>query len=415
MSNRVAIIACAVGLPGEKGYSRFPYLSNLLCNKGYTVDLYTSTFNHWEKAQRDENKVREIQENVPYKIILAHEPGYKKNIDIRRIFSHRRLAKNIVQSLERNHKKTPYDLLYVIIPDNRLAADVVRFGKENEICTIVDIEDLWPEGMEQMFHIPKIVGSVLFASLIRNAKTAYHYADAYVGTSDEFRDEPLKYGEGKEKDRITVYVGCDLHIFDKGVSRYSDTIEKGEEEFWIIYTGTLGSSYDIGTLVKAAQDIKKKGYSNIKFKILGNGPLKEQFESMARKSPCEVEFLGYVQYEKMAAYLSKSDVTINSFIKAAPQSIVNKVGDYLAAGKPMINTLSSPEFKRKVETEKFGINVEAENETALSEAILQLYKDRFNYKKFCINARKTAEYQFDRTTSYQRIAELIEKVILDKG
>ena len=105
MGKKVAIIACALGLPGEKGYSRFPYLANMLCEQGYDVDLYTSTFNHWEKAQRDHKKIEMIQASVPYNIILSYEPGYKKNIDLRRIISHKKLAKNIVKSLEVNQKK----------------------------------------------------------------------------------------------------------------------------------------------------------------------------------------------------------------------------------------------------------------------------------------------------------------------
>lgn len=408
---RIAIIACALGLPGEKGYSRFPYLANMLCEQGYSVDLYTSSFNHWEKAQREKNSVMAIQGKVPYKIVLAYEPGYKKNVDIRRVLSHKKLAKNLLIKLEERHKKYPYDLLYVIIPDNKLAADVSEFGNKNNIPVIVDVEDLWPEGMEQVLPIPKIIGNIVFSSLRRNAKKAYRYADAYVGTSDEFRDEPLKYGEGDGKQRITVYVGCDLDVFDKGVEQFSDDIIKEPNEFWVIYTGTLGSSYDISTLVRAAQMIKEQGYDNIKFKILGGGPLREQFENIAREKPCEVEFLGYVQYEKMAAYLSKSDITVNSFVKSAPQSIVNKVGDYLAAGKPMINTLSSPEFRKKVETDGFGVNVEAENVSAMVMAIKNIYEDHNAYKKMEKNARKIAEEQFDRKRAYIVISSLIKELL----
>ena len=411
MKKRVAIIACALGLPGEKGYSRFPFLANMLCNNGFDVDLYTSTFNHWEKAQRDENKIKSIQTTVPYNIVLAYEPGYKKNVDIRRIISHGQLAKNLLRVLSERHNKQPYDLLYVIIPDNKLAADVAEYGRQHNLPVIVDIEDLWPEGMEQMLPIPKAIGNIVFFSLRKNAKKAYHNADAYVGTSDEFRDEPLKYNEGKGKKSITVYVGCDLEVFDKGKETYEDQIVKDEDDFWIIYTGTLGSSYDIGTLIKSAQIIKAKGYDKIKFKILGGGPLKEQFEKIAKEKPCDVEFLGYVQYEKMCAYLSKSDITVNSFVKSAPQSIVNKVGDYLAAGKPMINTLTSPEFRLKVENDGFGVNVIAEDDNALADCILKMYGDTEELNDMSIRAREIAKSQFDRKNSYKLILNLIRRLI----
>lgn len=412
MKKRIAIIACALGLPGEKGYSRFPYLANMLCEKGYDVDLYTSTFNHWEKAQREEEKIRSIQEKVPYTIVLAYEPGYKKNVDVRRIISHNKLSESVIKELEEQSKIRKYDLLYVIIPDNKLAAKVAQFGNEHDIPVVVDIEDLWPEGMEQTLHIPKFIGNVVFYSFRKNAKKAYHLANAYVGTSDEFRDEPLKYDEGEGKERITVYVGCDLDVFDGGIEKYSSEIKKDKDEFWVIYTGTLGSSYDIGTLVKAAQRIKADGYDDIKFKILGGGPLKAQFEEIAAEKPCEVEFLGYVQYEKMAAYLSKSDITINSFVRSAPQSIVNKVGDYLAAGKPMINTLSSPEFRAKVENDGFGVNVWGEDVNSLQEAVLDLYQNTNKMNMMGDISRHIAQEEFDRKKSYEIIINLIKNLIV---
>ena len=48
-------------------------------------------------------------------------------------------------------------------------------------------------------------------------------------------------------------------------------------------------------------------------------------------------------------------------MRKAPQSIVTKIGDYLAAGKPIINTLASPEFRKKVEHDGLGRNIIAED------------------------------------------------------
>ena len=184
-------------------------------------------------------------------------------------------------------------------------------------------------------------------------------------------------------------------------------IEKPKDEFWIIYAGTLGTSYDIETLIKAAQKLYEEGYTEIHFKILGNGPLRGKFEALAKRKKCRVEFLGYQPYEKMAAYLVKSDVTINSFVKKAAQSIVNKIGAYLAAGKPMINTCSSIEFRNKVVNDGFGLNVEAENEDALAKVILKIYKDVIMRKQMGFIARRIAEEQFDRKNAYGIIENMI--------
>lgn len=410
MKKKVAIVACALGLPGEKGYSRFPFLANLLSEKGYKVDLYTSTFNHWEKAQRKKRDIDNIRKGLNYNVILGYERGYKKNLDIRRVFSHIQLSNSILKAISEENKKEKYDLLYVIIPDNVLSAKICKFGKDNNIPVIVDVEDLWPEGMIQEFDVP-VLSDIVFSPFSYYANKTYKNADAFVGTSDEYRDEPLKYHVNPDLQRITVYVGCELEVFDKGVKEYFSTINKPEDEFWVIYTGTLGSSYDIDTLVKAAQNIKTNGIENIKFKILGGGSLEEHFRNTAAEKPCNVEFLGYQPYEKMAAYIAKSDVTINSFVKKASQSIVNKIGDYLAGGKPMINTCSSPEFRKKVEKDGFGVNIEAENIDALVDAIMHYFKNHDECIRVGEVARITAERDFDRRNSYIRIVDLIEKLI----
>lgn len=402
---RIAIVTLAVALEGEKGYSRFRSLAEIL-SKEYSVDIITSSFQHWEKRQRDTDKLIRDNKDKPYGLKFAYEPGYKKNVDIKRFYSHKVAVKNIIKILE----KEKYELIYCIIPDNNMAASVGKYTKKHGIKYIVDIEDLWPEAMEMVSPLPKGINKLIFASFRRDAKKAYEYADAFVGTSNEYRDIPQnKYGI-TEKPAITVYVGCDLDDFDSGVQEFIDKIEKQDDEFWVTYAGNLGSSYDIPTLIGAAQALYND-YPNIKVKILGGGPLEEEFKKIADEKKCNVDFVGYTPYRKMAAYLVKSDILVNSFVKKAPQSIVTKIGDYLAAGKPMVNTCSSSEFRKKVETDGFGVNVWAEDVEALKNAILKLSNDEELCRGMGTIARKIAEVQFDRKCSYRVIINQIIELI----
>jgi glycosyltransferase involved in cell wall biosynthesis len=190
-----------------------------------------------------------------------------------------------------------------------------------------------------------------------------------------------------------------------------DKIQKKEREFWVTYAGTLGTSYDIGTLLRAGGALREKGYTDIKIVILGNGPLREHFERIAKESNCNVDFVGYVPYDLMAAYLKKSDILINSFVRKAPQSIVNKIGDYLAAGKPVINTCSDKEFRALVTEKDFGVNVIAEDVDKLMVSIENLHNNADEMNRMAINARKTAEAEFDRKVSYLKIVELFNSLL----
>ncbi|MBD5519263.1 MAG: glycosyltransferase family 4 protein [Lachnospiraceae bacterium] len=406
MKKKIAIIAPGYAwLPGEAGTSRFSYMAGFLAEHGYKVDLIGSTFQHFKKAPRDIERLEAMQ--LPYKLVFIEEPGYRKNIDIRRIYSNYILARNTLQFLERHISE--YDLVYCVIPPNVLSAKAGKICHKYRVPFIVDIEDLWPEAMKMVFKVP-FVSNALFYPYWRDAEKTYRYANGVVGTSDEYTMRAFKKRK-KDIPYATVYVGTELDVFDEGVCKYSSEFEKSNDEFWVTYAGSIGASYDIRTLIDAAKMLLCQGRLDIKIYILGTGPLKEELEQYAKDINCEnVIFMGYVEYQKMAAFLSKSDVLINSYVKNAPQSIVTKIGDYLAAGKPMINTLASSEFMEKVERERFGINIEAENQKQLVMAILKLLEDPEDCVRMGRNARNVAEMQFDRKAGYRKVLDMVEKL-----
>lgn len=401
---KIAVISMGVKLDNEKGYSRFRYIGDFLSDAGYQVDLITTTFQHWEKAQRNLDEIK--KEDYKFNLKFIYEPGYKKNIDLRRIRSHRIAAKNLRQLLE---KEGDYDLIYCEIPPNDVALAAAEYAKEKGIPFVPDVNDLWPEAMRMVLDVP-VISDVLFYPLLRDAEKVYALVSGIIGTSDEYRDRPLK-NQKLDVPKKTVYVGNEIAEFDAGVEVYSPQIPKEESEFWVSYAGTIGTSYDIRTMVLAGKELLKRGRTRIKIKILGGGPLKEELESLAKEQNCtNVEFVGYAPYPKMAAYLAKSDILVNSFVKKAPQSIVTKIGDYLAAGKPMINTCMSPEFRNKVEHDGFGINIMPEDVKILADAIEKLYEDEPARAKMGKKARLIAEAQFDRPQSYKKMIELIEEL-----
>ena len=401
---KIAVITMGVRLDGEKGYTRFRYLCDFLTKSGYQVDLITTTFQHWEKAQRDMEKIK--KEDYQFGIKFIYEPGYKKNVDLKRIRSHKIAAKNLTALLE---KEGDYDLLYAEIPPNDVALAAAEYAKRRGIPFVADVNDLWPEAMRMVLDIP-VVSSILFHPLQRDAEKVYSLVSGVIGTSDEYRDRPFQ-NQKRSVPKATVYVGNEISVFDKGAEENDALVAKIENEFWVSYAGTIGTSYDIRTMVLAAEELAGRGRQNIRIKILGGGPMKDELEALARERQIyNVEFVGYAPYDKMAAYLKKSDILVNSFVRKAPQSIVTKIGDYLAAGRAMINTCMSPEFRRKVEADGFGVNIEPEDVKILADAIEDLYENEEKRLEMGKKARKIAEEQFDRPKSYRKIEELIREL-----
>ena len=71
----------------ESNNSRFVYIAKLLAmSKNNNVEIITSDFNHTKKEKF--NKVGKLD---GVKITACHEPGYPKNVCLKRFNSHKKL------------------------------------------------------------------------------------------------------------------------------------------------------------------------------------------------------------------------------------------------------------------------------------------------------------------------------------
>lgn len=401
---RIAVITQAVKLADEAaGLNRTSYITELLAREGHDVDLLTSTFQHWEKKRRD--IVNPKYHELPYEVIFIEEPGYSSNINPIRIYSQNVFAKNLNTYLERYG--ADYDLIWCQIPPNNIAATAGTFARKIDVPFIVDINDLWPEAMKMVVDIP-VLTDFAFSDFVRDAAIAYASATAVVGTSDEYARRCMQ-----DIPHRTVYVGVDVERFDDGVKEHGPAIEKDEDDFWVTYAGSLAKSYDIETLIRACQHaapiVREELGMQLRLQILGDGPARQRLENVAARVPGLVTFNGYVDYQIMAAYLAKSDILVNSLIKGAPQSIVSKIADYLCAGKPIVNTGESEEFRDKCTHDGFGVNVEPENAIELAGAIVALAHDDALREQMGARGRAIAEEQFNRPIAYREIVELVNE------
>lgn len=401
---RIAIYTQDAKLGNEvKGATRYVYLATLLHEHGYDVDFITSGFQHWEKRQRD---VEHFDAGTDaYTIRFIEEPFYPKNMCPQRIWAHHVAAKRVSEYFNEHHD---YDLIYCQIPPNDVAREIGKAAHKFNIPFVVDVNDLWPEAFRVAFDVP-VLSDILFAPFYRQAKAVYQMADAVVGTSDEYRERGLRDARAGIPSE-TVYVGNQLCEFDAGVTAHALQIDKPAGDIWVSYAGTLSACYDLETLVKA-MTLVQKTHPEAKLQILGDGSERDNLKAAAQSCGAEVVFHGYLPYSQMAAWLSKSDITINSLVEKAAQSIVTKIGDYLAAGKPMVNTSCSKEFRAKVEADGFGVNVKPGDAEGMASVLIDLIENPSRRARMGEKARAIAEEQFDRPHSYLKTVRLIEGLI----
>ena len=181
---KIMIIANFVTLTWEKGNSRFMYLANELSkNSNLEVEIVTSNFNHGTKQKKyiDQKEINKLN----YKFTFLDEPGYNKNVSLRRFYSHWRLSKNLKKYLKNLQEKP--DIIYCAVPSLDFAKEVAKYAKKNYIRFIIDIQDLWPEAFKMVFKIP-LLSNAIFYPMKRQANYIYKCADDIIAVSDTYRD-----------------------------------------------------------------------------------------------------------------------------------------------------------------------------------------------------------------------------------
>ncbi|WP_028855466.1 glycosyltransferase [Psychrilyobacter atlanticus] len=392
----ILIIANYIYTPEEQGNCRFNYLAKLL-SKENSVEICSSNFSHPQKKHR---KNIRLQNKLSYKITLLNEVGYTKNISLKRFLSHYLLSRNLELFLKK--RKTP-DVIYCSLPSLSFAKCAARYAKKNNIKFIIDIQDLWPEAFKMAFN-PFGIGKIIYEPFRRQANYIYRSADEIVAVSNTYLERALKVNNKIEKGH-SVFLGTDLSDFDKFKNK-KVCIDKKAGEVWITYLGTLGYSYDLLSVIDSISILNVKGFKNIKFIVIGDGPLRSDFEKYAKKKDICIEFTGALEYGNMVKVLKKCDIAVNPIKAGSAGSIINKVGDYAAAELPVLNTQESLEYRKLVDKFNIGINCINNNSEDLAKNLLILLKDKKLRKNMGRNNRKLAENKFDRKLTYKKILDL---------
>ncbi|MSS44347.1 glycosyltransferase family 4 protein [Anaerosalibacter bizertensis] len=382
--------------------NRFQYLANRLHNEGMDVTLFTSDFRHGKKTHVSSDIVKEY----PFKVKLIHEPGYEKNVSVKRALSHKRFGDNLKKQIEKIEEP---DIIYAAYPTMSSSYIAGKYAKENDIPFIIDIQDTWPESVSSAIDTEKLIIKTLMWPFTKFANRIYSMADIVFGVSETYAKRADVKGT-KCKEFISVYIGAELEKFDN-VKYDEDEIMKSQDDIWITYIGTLSHSYDIDTAIKIFAELKE--YKNIKLNILGSGPDEDKLIKLAKELNVynkNVYFYGFMEYEKMVAILKKSDIALNAIKSSAKQTITNKLGDYVSAGLPILNSCQEKEVIDLVNNKELGINYTPGDVYSLKNAILNMIEDKKGMEKYSRNSRLLAEKYFDRKESYKVIVAKIKEL-----
>ncbi len=380
---------------------RFLYLAEELAKqKDVFVELITSDFSHGTKKAKESP----LQNYYNTKLTYCHEPGYIGHAGLRRLWSHRVWGKNVIKYVKQLPKP---DCIYCAIPSLTAAVTLAHYCKQNKIQFVIDVQDLWPEATFMLIK-NRILQKVTLP-MTWYVNKAYKAADIVIAVSQTYVNRVMEVNQ-KAKETLNVFLGNNGEIFDE-VLKNRQTHKKTDDYITLCYIGTLSYSYDIKCVIDALHIIDTAHLltKDITFKVLGDGPLRKEFENYAESLGVHCNFFGRLQYEEMVQEMCNSDIVINPIVKGAAQSITNKVGDYALSGLPVISTQECQEYRDLIEEYKCGINCEVGNAQQVADAIVTLSKDEKLREHMGNASRKLGKERFDRRYTYQKIVNILLK------
>lgn len=376
---------------GIHSNDRFDALASILAQRGAQVELVTSSFHHLSKKQRDVTLIR----NPLYKTTYLPEPDYRGNVSIGRLRSHRVLGRKLYEYLQRRRKP---DVVYCAVPSLEVAQAAADFAARHGVRFIVDVQDLWPEAFEMVLR-PQWAGHHLFAPLRRTAEKIYRAADEVITVSETYSSR-VAAARGDDSTVTTVYLGTDLSHFDQ----FTPVRPSDDGYVELAYIGTLGHSYDLPTVFGAVRKLKRDGV-RMRLHVMGTGPFESQWRRELADLPDDVVFYGRLEFPEMVARLRGCDIAMNPIVAGAAQSITNKIGDYAAAGLPVVNSQECEEYRDLLDDYGAGISCDPTVES-MSQALVEMATDQ-RLAERARGSRRMAEERFDRAVTYEHLSEVV--------
>lgn len=380
--------------------TRYNSLVKEALKRDHEVTFWASTFKHNTKSQRfANNETVSIQQGLDLNFIKSK--AYKKNIGIKRLYSHYVLGKDIVKEMDLATKKP--DVVLIAYPPISTAFEAVKWCKKNDIPVLVDIIDPWPELFElKLKKLPKGVSKNIFSIQNKKAKYVFQNATAVTSISNQYLNWAKKY-EPKIKTEC-FYPAIDGETVERQLLEASKTQTKEATVFKVIYAGSLGYSYDIPCILAAAELLKKE--QNIQFVIAGVGPQMGLIENASKELP-NLNYLGRLSKEKLMEEYYTSNIGLTEHIKGATQSVTYKLFDLLSCGLPIINSLES-EMKDIIVNNKVGLHHQPGDAKALANCILELKNNDKLYQEMRQNAKQLFYQKGDSKIVYAQFLDFIE-------
>lgn len=339
---RVWLFTSGEPLPDATGKTRMLRAGNLcrfLTSNGHEVVWWTSSFDHFKKSQLAPADVTTA--GLCNELQLVYSTGYQSNIGFARLLDHAVLGVNFWRgALAR--AEVP-DVIWCSFPPIETAVAATLIGKKLNVPVVLDVRDLWPDAfLDGAAGVTRALLKLGLLPYYALSAYAFRMCDAIVGVTPGYVEWALQRG-GCHKGKMSAVFPMGYPDFEVSEQNLAIAHQfwqaKGvlRENFNICFFGTLGSQFDIETVIAAAAELAGR-CSNVRIVLCGDGSSLESLRSKAGALN-NIVFPGRVDLPQIKALMELSVLGLAPYKNTLnfQLNIPNKIFEYSAGGLPILS------------------------------------------------------------------------------
>ena len=375
------------------------YLAKAFNNSGHHTTIISASYSHFFKKFPEMGSKRFKNEKVDeVDFLWIKVMHYARSFDKKRVFKWFEFMFKLFFISKYIENKPDVVICSPSAPFSILPAYFL--AKKHKAKLVFEVRDIWPLTLIEIGGFSKYNPLIVLMGCFE--KFALKKSDFIVSNLQNYSEHMKEFGF----DRKAFWIpnGVDLAEMKNIVQVEDEIIQMiPKDKFIIGYTGKLGVSNALYTLIEAAKLLQHN--ANIYFVIVGQGQEKENLMEQS-KMLNNVLFIDSIDKMKVQSMLSLFDVCYLGLQKEKLFKYgisPNKLFEYMYAAKPILFAVETT--NNIVDIAKCGLSVEAENVGMLKESIEKLSLK--NGKKLDKMGQNAKEY----VVSHHSYAVLAKKYI----
>ncbi len=259
---------------------------------------------------------------------------------------------------------------------------------------IFNVSDLWPESAEKLGLIKS---NLLLGMSTKLEECLYRNSILVTGQTKGI----VKNISGRFPNKKVYWLpnGADLKYYDSGKinGKWREENSFNSNDFLVFYGGILGHAQGLEVILRAASKLRE--HVQVKFILMGSGPLKEKMIALKEEMKLEnVFFFDTISKEKIPDVLSTIDVSVIPLkrLDLFKGAIPSKIFESLAMKKPILLGVEGEAKELFIDEGNCGLAFEPENDAELAEKVLLLSQDERLLSDLGMNAREYVGKAFNR-------------------